>query len=121
MKEKGMKKRCDNCGEEILCNMKNVDQCNCFSIELTAESGKFLKNTYFDCLCNKCLESVNFKLENAKNYSFPTQKHEFIEGVHFYKDGNMWVFTELYHLLKGSCCGNGCRHCAYGYMKTNEL
>ncbi len=24
------------------------------------------------------------------------------------------VFTEVYHLRRGSCCGAGCRHCPYG-------
>jgi hypothetical protein len=23
------------------------------------------------------------------------------------------VFTEQYHLRRGSCCGNGCRHCPW--------
>ena len=117
MTAKEFKKRCGNCREEILCNTENIDQCNCSSIELTAESRTFLKNTYFDCLCNNCLEMMNLKVSDAQNYFFPTQKNEFIEGVHFYKEGNMWVFTELYHLLKGSCCGNGCRHCVYGFTK----
>ncbi len=35
------------------------------------------------------------------------------EGVDYYwKDGRM-VFTEIYHLRRGKCCGNGCVHCAY--------
>jgi hypothetical protein len=25
------------------------------------------------------------------------------------------VFTEAYHLKRGYCCENGCRHCPYGY------
>jgi len=37
-----------------------------------------------------------------------------IEGEDFYLDelGRM-VFTEVYHLKRGFCCGNGCRHCPY--------
>lgn len=36
------------------------------------------------------------------------------EGIHFYynKDGFI-VFTEIYHLEKGFCCGLGCLHCPY--------
>jgi hypothetical protein len=39
-----------------------------------------------------------------------------IEGKDFYynEDGYV-VFTEQYHLDKGSCCGNGCRHCPYDH------
>jgi hypothetical protein len=32
----------------------------------------------------------------------------------FYYDQNGFrVFTESYHLRRGSCCGNGCKHCPY--------
>lgn len=27
------------------------------------------------------------------------------------------VFTEAYHLKRGYCCKNGCRHCPYGFLK----
>ena len=28
------------------------------------------------------------------------------------------VFTELYHLNRGSCCQSACRHCPYGFGKA---
>jgi hypothetical protein len=31
-----------------------------------------------------------------------------------YQDGSYWVFTSQYHLRRGYCCENGCRHCPYG-------
>jgi hypothetical protein len=31
-----------------------------------------------------------------------------------YREGSHWVFTRQYHLRRGYCCGNGCRHCPYG-------
>jgi len=31
-----------------------------------------------------------------------------------YREGSQWVFTRQYHLRRGYCCGNGCRHCPYG-------
>jgi hypothetical protein len=31
----------------------------------------------------------------------------------FYIEGGKYVFTEHYHLKRGSCCGNQCRHCPY--------
>ncbi|MBC6697401.1 DUF5522 domain-containing protein [Hymenobacter puniceus] len=31
---------------------------------------------------------------------------------YFTPEGYM-VFTEQYHLRRGSCCGNGCRHCPW--------
>jgi len=32
------------------------------------------------------------------------------------------VFTEKYHLKRGFCCKNGCKHCPYGYnAKTDQF
>lgn len=28
------------------------------------------------------------------------------------------VFTEAYHLKRGYCCQNGCKHCPYGFKKN---
>ncbi|MGA2024341.1 MAG: DUF5522 domain-containing protein [Steroidobacteraceae bacterium] len=30
-----------------------------------------------------------------------------------YQEGAYRVFTRQYHLRRGYCCGNGCRHCPY--------
>ena len=41
-----------------------------------------------------------------------------IEGVDYYlnEDGLM-VFTEAYHLKRGYCCKNKCKHCPWGFGK----
>jgi hypothetical protein len=31
----------------------------------------------------------------------------------FYFDGPLMVFTAAYHLKRGYCCENDCRHCPY--------
>jgi hypothetical protein len=31
----------------------------------------------------------------------------------YYKEGERIIFTEQFHIERGSCCGNGCRHCPY--------
>ena len=45
-----------------------------------------------------------------------------IEGIDYYlnEDGLM-VFTEAYHLKRGYCCKNKCKHCPWGFgkKKTN--
>jgi hypothetical protein len=43
------------------------------------------------------------------------------EGVDFYynEDGYI-VLTEKYHLEKGYCCGNGCKHCPFDYAAVPE-
>jgi hypothetical protein len=35
------------------------------------------------------------------------------EGEDYYYEGPYMVFTERYHLKRGTCCGSGCRHCPY--------
>jgi hypothetical protein len=32
-----------------------------------------------------------------------------------YVENGLMVFTEAYHLKRGYCCGNACRHCPYGH------
>lgn len=36
-----------------------------------------------------------------------------IENKHYYLEGERVVFTALFHIERGQCCGNGCRHCPY--------
>jgi Family of unknown function (DUF5522) len=43
------------------------------------------------------------------------------EGEDFYYNEQGYiVLTEKYHLQKGVCCGNGCRHCPYNFEKVTE-
>lgn len=44
-------------------------------------------------------------------------KNELIENIHYYIENGRMVFTERYHLDRGYCCGNKCRHCPYGNKK----
>ena len=45
----------------------------------------------------------------------------FTEGEAYYFDENgFMVFTKAFLLQKGSCCGNGCRHCPYDYINVPE-
>ncbi|RZL44951.1 MAG: hypothetical protein EOP00_18585 [Pedobacter sp.] len=44
-----------------------------------------------------------------------------IEGTDFYfnEDGLM-VFTAAYHLKRGKCCKNKCKHCPWNYGKAER-
>lgn len=48
-------------------------------------------------------------------------KKEFTKGIHYYLENGKVVLTEAYHIERGYCCGNGCRHCPYlpQYEKGN--
>ncbi len=44
-----------------------------------------------------------------------------IEGEDFYYNENGFVvFTKKYHIKKGFCCGNACKHCPYHYEAVPE-
>ncbi|MEO6488502.1 MAG: DUF5522 domain-containing protein [Ferruginibacter sp.] len=46
---------------------------------------------------------------------------DLVEGDDFYfNEEGYIVLTEKYHLKKGSCCGNGCKHCPYNYEAVPE-
>jgi Family of unknown function (DUF5522) len=48
-------------------------------------------------------------------------KKQLVEGSDFYfNEQGFMVLTEKYHLEKGYCCGNGCRHCPFEYEKVAE-
>jgi hypothetical protein len=46
---------------------------------------------------------------------------QLIEGEDFYyNEQGFVVLTEKYHLKKGYCCGNGCKHCPYLFEAVPE-
>ena len=46
---------------------------------------------------------------------------ELSDGFHYYiNEEGYVVLTEKYHLEKGFCCGNGCKHCPYEYENVPE-
>ena len=44
-----------------------------------------------------------------------------IEGTDYYinLDGN-FVFTESFHLKRGHCCKNQCKHCPWKFKKDKQ-
>ena len=112
-----MEKTCQICHSTFNCNTEKITECKCLDIKLHPETSAYLQKTSYDCLCNSCLEKVNNYPLLAKEYPFPNHPSKYVQGIHYYLDGQYWVFTHYYHYLKGSCCKNNCRHCAYGYKK----
>lgn len=47
-------------------------------------------------------------------------KNRKIEAEDFYIENELFVFTEKYHLKKGRCCGNKCRHCPYDHKNVKS-
>jgi hypothetical protein len=43
-----------------------------------------------------------------------------IEGLDYYLENGLMVFTTHYLRNRGHCCESGCRHCPYGFKKLEE-
>ena len=47
--------------------------------------------------------------------------NQWVEGIDYYiNEDGLVVLTEKYHLERGYCCGNGCKHCPYLYENVPE-
>lgn len=44
----------------------------------------------------------------------------FKEGLGYYIAAGRWVFTAAYHLKRGHCCQNVCRHRPFGNSPTDH-
>ena len=74
------------------------------------------------CLCRLCLETVarvsaslndpDTVLTELFRLTRPSGSILLPEDYYMDENGKM-VFTAAYHLKRGNCCGNGCRHCPY--------
>ncbi len=93
-------KTCERCGQSFGCDA-NIKDKKCWCMELPVVPA--LPAQYKDCLCPACLNEISLKKNNG----------DLKEGEDFYLEKGLFVFTEKFHLNKGYCCGNGCRHCPY--------
>jgi hypothetical protein len=68
------------------------------------------------CLCRPCLETIARISREEENPEIVLREVQRIvalnEDTYLDSNGNK-VFTEAYHLKRGACCDNGCRHCPY--------
>ena len=55
-----------------------------------------------------------FFVIKMKEYSW--QKKLALEDYYLSPEGYV-IFTEHYHLKRGYCCQNACKHCPYGFKK----
>lgn len=115
--DKPEEKYCDKCRKAFsrLFGYSYHQATNAFLKSKEAES--FIAKTNFKSLCNQCLAKMEGYVEAAKAWQFSHLGNSLVEGVHYYMEDGNWVFAELYHFLRGYCCKNNCRHCAYGYKK----
>jgi hypothetical protein len=76
------------------------------------------------CHCQKCLALLAGKTINSRlDSSTPEQALSLaslhrsdttlVENIDYTIEAGKLVFSRWYHLKRGSCCGNSCRHCPY--------
>ena len=84
----------------------------------------FPLRTGSDCLCPVCLkqetqtkieEYINpLNAERRATIKALGEPSEMVEGIDFYyNEAGYFVFTAWYHLRRGDCCQNNCKHCPY--------
>ncbi|HEX5220409.1 MAG TPA: cysteine-rich CWC family protein [Verrucomicrobiae bacterium] len=62
------------------------------------------------CLCRNCV--MAFHREQST-----TGPLAVAAGDYYFDTDGLMVFTAAYHLRRGYCCGNDCRHCPYEVAK----
>lgn len=118
-------KTCSQCSSVFNCGITESDGncwCNNFPPLFQPDYEK-------DCLCPECLKSatknkINEYVDalspeealNNKAKDLP-KTEKLLEDIDFYMENGNCVFTAWFHLKRGSCCANGCRHCPYGFLK----
>jgi hypothetical protein len=57
----------------------------------------------------------------AEEENQPKKEPElFQDGDYYITEEGYRVFTEKFHLRRGYCCQNGCRHCPYGFNDKKQ-
>jgi hypothetical protein len=104
--------RCPLCGLPNDCQLCTLaaykGPCWCASVKIPEELIEQVPSEARNkaCICRACV----MKFHRERAHLLPAPK---ILPGDFYFDGAAMVFTSAYHLRRGYCCDNGCRHCPY--------
>lgn len=64
------------------------------------------------------------KKRKPKNSMQASENSSYNKGFkpdeYYYDEHGRIVMTEIFHLRKGYCCKNGCKHCPYGFNKEKN-
>lgn len=112
-----MGKACSKCKNSIDCQVDDVNNCFCSKIVLSDHTKDVLEEGNYDCLCIDCLRTLEGYQQLGQQKEFKNKRN--IPDLDYYVENGKWVFTEYYHYQKGYCCKNNCRHCVYGYQKSD--
>lgn len=118
----GKIKLCSNCHRSFKCGPA-IDGRNCWCNHFPQV---LPVSTSSDCLCQECLlERLKVEVRAYTDKITIDQANEIdltayrtaenVEGIDFYVENGLYVFTKWYHLKRGQCCASGCRHCPFGF------
>ena len=61
---------CKSCAATFHCNSKNIEQCDCFNIQLTKQELEYISTKYSNCICNDCLLKLKDEYTVSKGFVF---------------------------------------------------
>ena len=114
---KGAKpKTCQNCNVDFTCYNSGC-WCNNLPQIIPLDPNR-------NCYCVDCLKvevqkkikeyTNNLTPENLKQIRDLGKVEKCVEGIDYYiNDDGLHTFTKWYHLRRGYCCENNCKHCPY--------
>ncbi|WP_300564539.1 DUF5522 domain-containing protein [Flavobacterium sp.] len=114
-------KNCSTCGNEFNCG-DTLDGMKCWCNDFPPI---FAPTDVIDCLCPSCFKNACVqKIDDYVKTVSPEKAVEnkaaalpkttsLVEGIDYYLENGNYVFKAWYHLKRGNCCKNGCRHCPY--------
>jgi len=108
-------KNCSICHTEFICDLEKED--HVFPDILPTEFKK-------KCCCQSCLaQAIVKQIDASIKLNGPQQMVEiasqyrkqdgFIEHIDYTIEKGNYVFSQWYHLKRGTCCGSGCKNCPY--------
>ncbi|HSZ25535.1 MAG TPA: DUF5522 domain-containing protein [Cytophagaceae bacterium] len=107
-------KSCSSCQAVFQCGCTSNPK-NCWCIHFPTFSSPLPD---LDCFCPECLkklttEKVNHYKKTLADTNQLAKAGDLLEGIDFYTEKDTLVFTAWFHIQRGFCCRNGCRHCPY--------
>lgn len=114
--------QCPQCRQPFECSVSALEPCWCSAYPRVP-----LDLSVDVCLCPQCLaQTVGSALECyidshdreqalalASDYADEKNLTEYID---YRIEQGLYVFTRWFHLKRGQCCGNACRHCPFDHV-----
>ena len=113
---------CPWCGEDNQCRVAKghlyKGPCWCHEIIVPAHLVNRLTADQIEpaCLCRPCLDTLArlaHELDDTDEILAEARRLTALKHDYYLDEFGNVVFTARYHLRRGSCCDNDCRHCPY--------